>query len=198
MKMIQRIQFKVALAAVCILLSMTGCAGPSKEGVSGTLSEGVVSASAEVKAINMKTRTVALQGADGSTFKVHAGEEVRNLAQVKKGDVVTVTYYQSLAYEIKKPEKGKPGVVATQKVARAKPGEKPAAAGETVITITGTITAIDKTAMTVMVRGPKGNTVTVKARDPEKLDRVAVGDLVELTYTEAVAISVETPKKKQS
>ena len=55
--------------------------------------------------------------------------------------------------------------------------------------------AIDKLAGTVTLRGPSGDMTTIKARDPQKLDRVSVGDVVEITYTEAVAIAVETPKK---
>ena len=37
---------------------------------------------------------------------------------------------------------------------------------------------------------------TIKARDPRNLERVAVGDLVEITYTEAVAVSVDKPGKQ--
>jgi hypothetical protein len=37
---------------------------------------------------------------------------------------------------------------------------------------------------------------TFKARDPRNLERVAVGDLVEVTYTEAVAVSVDKPGKQ--
>jgi hypothetical protein len=39
------------------------------------------------------------------------------------------------------------------------------------------------------------NLVTATARDPRNLERVAVGDLVEITYTQAVAVSVEKPRK---
>ncbi len=35
-----------------------------------------------------------------------------------------------------------------------------------------------------------------KARNPDNLNRVSVGDLVEITYTEAVAVSVQDPEKK--
>jgi hypothetical protein len=56
-----------------------------------------------------------------------------------------------------------------------------------------TITGLDKAAGTVMLQGPTGQVTTVKARDPRNLDRVAVGDLVEVTYTEAMAVSVDKP-----
>ncbi len=53
-----------------------------------------------------------------------------------------------------------------------------------------------KDAGTVTLRGPDGGTTTIKARNPDNLNRVAVGDLVDITYTEALAISVEAPGAK--
>jgi hypothetical protein len=96
---------------------------------------------------------------------------------------------------VKKPGDGVLGASVAEGAERAKLGEKPGAAGARITTVTATITAIDKAAMTVTLRGPDGESTTVKARDPQKLDRVSVGDLVDITYTEAIGISVETLKK---
>lgn len=192
----QRVKMNVTTMAaiLCILLGMSGCALFSHDVVSGTISQNVVSETATVKALDLSTREVTLQHADGSTVTIHAGAQVRNLPQVRVGDNVTVTYYQSLAYDVTKAGEGTPGVTSAEALARAKPGEKPGGAVGRIITITATITAIDKAAQTVTLKGPDGDMVTVKARDPKKLDKVAVGDLVNITYTEAVAISVEEPK----
>ncbi|HXZ26162.1 MAG TPA: hypothetical protein VEI24_08080 [Nitrospiria bacterium] len=183
------------LAGCCMLFSLSGCSWFSNEVVSGTVGQNIVSVSAKVKAVDLETRTVTLERADGSMVEVHAGDQVRNLPQVHVGDDVTVTFYQSLAYDVTKAGEGTPGVTSAEALARAKPGEKPAGAVGRVITITATITAIDKAAQTVTLKGPEGNSLTVKARDPKKLDKVSVGDLVNITYTEAVAILVEEPKK---
>jgi Cu/Ag efflux protein CusF len=155
-----------------------------------------VSATATVKAIDLKTRMVTLKRADGSLIKFRAGDEVRNLPQVKVGDEVTVTYYESLAYEVKKPGDAVPGASVAEGAERAKLGEKPGASGARITTVTATIAAIDKAAGTVTLKGPEGDLTTIKARDPQNLNRVSVGDLVQITYTEAVGISVETPTKK--
>jgi hypothetical protein len=53
----------------------------------------------------------------------------------------------------------------------------------------------DKAALTVTLRGPDGETTTIKGPYARKLDRVAVGDLVDITYTEALAVSGEPPGK---
>jgi len=164
---------------------------------SGTVGENLVSTTAVVKAIDQKTRHVTLQQPDGKLVKFVAGDEVRNLAQVHVGDEVTVSYYQALAYEVKKPGSAAPVAAVTQGVGRAKLGEKPGAAGVQAVTVTATIAAIDEGAGTVTLRGPEGDLTTIKARNPENLTRVSVGDLVEITYTEALAISVTTPTKKK-
>jgi len=197
--------------ALCITLCVAGCAASHKEAVpapqaaavapapapppSGVVGEGAVSATATVKALDLKTRMVTLQRADGSVIKFRAGDEVRNLPQVKVGDEVTITYYESLAYEVKRPGDAVPGAAVAEEIGRAKLGEKPGAAAARATTITATIAAIDKAAGTVTLRTSDGEATTVKARDPRNLDRVAVGDLVEITLTEALAISVETPVK---
>ena len=195
------------VAAVCLTLGVAGCASMSKEAApappavaaplpSGTVGENLVSATAKVKAIDLKTRHVTLQRADGSIVKFVAGEEVRNLPQVKIGDDVTVSYYESLAYEVKKPGDATPGASVAEAAGRAQPGDKPAAAAGRVTTITATIAGIDKGAGTVTLKTPDGEMTTIKARNPDNLNRVTVGDLVNITYTEALAISVDTPTKK--
>ena len=50
---------------------------------------------------------------------------------------------------------------------------------------------------TVTLKGPQGNSRTMKARDPKNLQKVQVGDLVDITYTEAVAVRVRPSPQKQ-
>ena len=57
------------------------------------------------------------------------------------------------------------------------------------------ITAIDKKARTVTVKGPQGGTETIKAKDPKNLEGLKVGDMVEITYTQALAISLDKSGK---
>jgi len=163
--------------------------------VSGTIGETAVTATATVKKIDLKKRLVTLQGADGETTTITAGPEVKNLDQVRVGDEVVATYFESVAYEVKAPSQGTPGVAVAEEVQRAKPGERPGAAGARVTTITATITGIDKKKGTVTLTGPDGDAVTVKARNPDNLEKIKKGDLVDITMTQAVAIAVE-PKKK--
>lgn len=164
--------------------------------VAGTIEEGTVTVTATVEAVDQAKRTVTLKGPKGNLVTVKADERVKNFAQIKKGDLVAATYYESLAYEVRKPGQGEPGIAVAQDVVTAKPGQKPGAAGAQSMVVTATIQAIDKTNNTVTLKGPEGNlTQPIKVKDPSKLDKVKVGDLVEITYTEALAVAVESAKK---
>jgi Cu/Ag efflux protein CusF len=194
---------KVTVFVVAVLfgLSFSGLVfaaeqAPAKEKPLSVKKEKVVSATATVEAIDLQKRVVTLKGPKGNVFDVTVGEEARNLPQVKVGDQVVVKYYESIALRLVKPGEGVAGVQETEAMARAKKGEKPGGVAGRQVTLAATITAIDKKKQMVSLKGPEGKTVTVKAENPENLKKVKVGDEVEITYTEALAISVEKAKKK--
>ncbi len=153
---------------------------------------------ATVQKLDLAKRVVTLKGQDGKVFSIHAGDQVKNLPQVKVGDQVSTTYYESIAYEVHKPGTGtaEVGVVGASGVGAAQPGEKPAGVAADVIQVTATIVSIDKATPSVTLQRPDGEVVAVRVRDPKKLEGVAVGDLVEITYTQALAIIVEPASGK--
>ena len=59
------------------------------------------------------------------------------------------------------------------------------------MTVTTTVTAVDLPNGTVTLTGPRGHAQTVKAANMANLRKVQVGDLVDITYTEALAIEVK-------
>lgn len=154
-----------------------------------------VSAAARVVNVDQKTRVVTLKNAEGKIFEVQVGEEVRNLPQVKKGDDVVVTYYESLAITLRKPGEATPRSAVAETADRAEPGQKPGASMGRQTTVVATVVGLDKKKGTVTLKGADGKVVTVAAREPRRLEQVKVGDLIEAVYTEAVAISVEKPEK---
>ena len=156
-----------------------------------------VQATAKVTAIDQATRMVTLKAADGKELTGMVSPDVKNLKQVKVGDVVNVTYTVALAVRLN-PTNAAPSQAAVA-AGTAKPGEKPAAAAGGLVTINAKVTAIDLKANTVTFIGPKGNLRTVAVQDPtyqEKLKTLKVGDVLEITYAEALVISVEEGKKK--
>jgi Cu/Ag efflux protein CusF len=148
-----------------------------------------------VEAVNKDKQTVTLKGPKGGTLTLQV-RDPQKLEAISVGDPVIAKYYESLAFEVKKAGAASPGKSAQEAVVSSKPGETPGGAVGRQITVTATITAIDKKANTVTIKGPEGNTETVKARDPKNLEKVKVGDLVEITYTQALAISLDKSGKK--
>ena len=57
------------------------------------------------------------------------------------------------------------------------------------------VTAIDQKAKTMSLTGPRGNVVTLDVQNPDQFKVVKMGDEVLVTYTEAVAVSIEPAKK---
>ena len=157
---------------------------PGAVGVSRT-----VEVTARITAIDAAAREITLRGPQGNELTVVAGPEVRNFDQLGVGDTVGVQYVEALALELKKGG-GKP-VARTERagVVSARPGETPGGIAGRRITIVGDVVAVDAPNRTVTVRGPQ-RTVDLEVKDPEQLKLVSKGDQVELTYTEAAAISV--------
>jgi Cu/Ag efflux protein CusF len=147
-----------------------------------------------VAAIDAEKQTVTLKGPKRS-LTLHV-RDPKKLEMIKVGDPVVAKYYESLAIEVKKPGEATPGASVQHAVTTSKPGETPGAAVGQEITATVTVLAIDKKAHTVTVKTPAGETEIVKAQDPKNLEKIKVGDLVELTYTQALAISLDKPKAK--
>jgi Cu/Ag efflux protein CusF len=154
-----------------------------------------ITATATVEDVDQKNRLVTLRTADGERKTIKVGEEVRNLPQVKKGDIVTATYYESIALSLRETPGGKPSVSVSEGMERAPLGSMPAGAVVRTTTLTAKVIAVDKKKQTVSLEGPQGGQVTLKVQDPSRLEGVDKGDLVEAVYREAVVISVDKPTK---
>ena len=183
----------LALIAAVMLFSVTAWAGetaPATEKPSLYSSQTVI-VTALVEAINHETREVTLRGPEGETTSFVASEEARNLDQVSVGDVVIAEYEQSLSVEVFANDGSAPGMGELAVAGRSEKGEMPAMAAIGSQVITATVEEINIEANTFKLKGPSGEVNEYVARDPENLKKAAVGDLVVITYTEAIALSVE-------
>ena len=162
---------------------------PGKGGIAQT-----VKLTATITAIEPATRDVILKGPKGNEMVVTAGPEVKNFASLKVGDKVDVQYVEALTLELKKGG----GLVVSRTtqagMAGAKPGEMPAGAVGRQVTVVADVVGVDPATQVVTLKGPK-RTVELPVADPEQFKRIAKGDQVEATYTQAVAIAVEPAKK---
>jgi hypothetical protein len=128
---------------------------------------------------------------DGEAVTFTASDEARNLDQVEVGDVLIAEYVESVSIDVIANEGMEAGAAEVAAVARTEKGEMPglAAMGSTVVT--ATVEEINLELNTFKLKGPDGTINEYAARNPENLKRAAVGDLVVITVTEALAITVE-------
>ena len=94
--------------------------------------------------------------------------------------------------EIDRPERGlRPGyhrVTCRQKT--RPPGQMPGGVVAREVRVVADVVAIDANKRTVRLRGPQ-RTIDLPVDDPKQLAGIKVGDQVEATFVDAVAVSVE-------
>lgn len=146
---------------------------------------------AEVTAINHETRAVELLRADGEVIKLTVKKEARNLDQVAVGDIVVAQYVETMSVRVMENEGHEPGNLGVTTVERTEKGEMPGMAAVDTEIVTATVDAIDIEANTFKLKFSGGEVEEFAARNPENLKRADVGDLVVMTFSHAVAISVE-------
>lgn len=148
-----------------------------------------------VAGVDKDAGTVTLKGPKGRTVTIEVKDKSK-LDQINVGDPVVAAYMEAVAWRVAKAGSGAaPGVSTTETRVSSKPGETPAGAVGREVTATVTITAIDRKAHTVTVKGPQGGTETIKAKEPKNLEGLKVGDMVEITYTQALAVSLDKSGK---
>jgi Cu/Ag efflux protein CusF len=162
---------------------------PAKSAMSVTKLQGTITA------IDKDEGMVTVKGSRGNTVRFEV-QDRQKLDLIKVGDPVVAAYVEAVAFRVQKAGTATPGTSVQESRVTSKPGETPAGAIGREITATGTITAIDRKAQTVTIQGPKGRSETIKAKDPKNLEAVKVGDLVEITYSQAFAISLDKPPAK--
>jgi hypothetical protein len=161
--------------------------GPGKVGVSET-----VKMTATVVLIDLGSRDVVLIDSNGKMHRVNVSDQARNLDQVKVGDKVTTEYTEAISLQLKKRGAGNaPPASAVAAMVRAPQGMKPGGAVGRKVTAFATVVGVNAAKQFVTLRGPLGNEYDLTVIDPVQLNAVKKGDEVEVTYTEALAISVQ-------
>jgi len=157
-----------------------------------------VSVTAKVTAIDYTKREVTLKGPLGNVVTFTVDKAVQRLNEIKVGDDVTAEYYVSLAADVRLPsaeEKANPFKVL-EETAKAPEGTSPAAGALRIMRVLVTIEGLDRPTKSITVSGPQGNLLTVQVEDVSALSKVRLGDQMVVTYTEALAVSLQKQVKK--
>ncbi len=176
-----------------LALILSACA--SKPATDMAVVDNLETVTAQVEAIDHKTRMVTLKNADGESVTIKVGEEIRNLPQVQVGDTVSVSYYTALAAQIK-PKGSTQSSEVQYDVggARAAPGLRPGMMAADAITVDVRIESVDLKTNTVRFTGPSGLIRETEVEDPQfraLLKTLKVGDIAEVTFFEGIAASVD-------
>jgi hypothetical protein len=148
---------------------------------------------AKVKAVDTASRLITLQNASGQQETFRVDPAVRRLAEVSPGDTVAISYRAKLLAELRPPtaaEAASP-ISYADISGRAPKTQDPAAVEGQTIRVVTTVEAVDAPNMLVTLRGPLGDVVLVKAKNPDNIKRIKRGDTIVITYTEAAAVALD-------
>jgi Cu/Ag efflux protein CusF len=152
-----------------------------------------VTASATIKAIDQATRSVTLRADNGDEDTFTVGPDVSRFKELKVGDTIRATYYESLVFQVRKA--GTAAATSGAVVAGGRLKEMPGAVLGTQETRTVTVKAVDVNAPSITVVTDDGRTITRKIAEKKNLEGVSPGDKIDITYTQGLLVAAEAPKK---
>jgi hypothetical protein len=188
MKTLNTMALTSALAALPLLFASNLAAAQSR-----TIEGDSISVTVTVEAIEQSTRTLTVKNDQGIYETIQAPPEMKRFSELKVGDKITARYYENVVVRLKKP--GEAAVdVDSAALTRGK-GAAPAGTAAAQRTITVTVTAMDPKTNSVTVKGPNNYVYSRRVADKKTFNLLKVGDKLDMTWTEAVLISVDSARK---
>jgi hypothetical protein len=179
-----------SLALTLMLFGLTSALGAQKTvAVPGDKA----TASVTIEQIDSTRRLVTYRTADGAQDTVYAGPDFARFNELKVGDKVNMTYYESKVYQLRKP--GAPPLKPSDKmVATSGKGAAPSGTLSRQTVQTVTVKAVDMNVPSITVTTADGRTVSRKVEKKSYLEGVKAGDTIDIVSTEAILASVEHAK----
>jgi len=160
---------------------------PAKEKWSLISMQGTVT---DINKVNME---VTLIDAEGGLMTITASDSVERFDEISVGDVVSLEYWTYIMAEFRQPtpEEVEEPIVLVAEGGKAPEGVDPGAVVGAVVRAVVTIEALNRPNMLATVRGPRGNYVTIPMEDQALIEQLHLGQVVILTYAEAIAVSLQ-------
>jgi hypothetical protein len=146
---------------------------------------------ATVEAIERGTREVTVKKPDGTYDVFYVPASVKRFDTLKVGDKIRATHYETLVLQLKPA--GEKDVDSSKREVVPSTAS-PSGTASRQQKITATITAIDQKVPSITFSGPRGWTYSSRVEDRKALEKVKVGDKVDITWTEALILSLEDAK----
>lgn len=179
---------RLTAALAITTLALTLGAGAQSKTVTGE----TIRVQATVESIDMADRSITVKDTEGNYHELAMPEGSR-MGEVKVGDRLVVNYYENVNVRVKAADE--PDVNLEHRAATPAEGSaKPAGTVAKQRRMTARITAIDLKAPSITFTGPNDWKYSTRVEDKKALDKVKVGDRVDITWTEAVLIGFEKAK----
>ena len=127
----------------------------------------------------------------GSTRHSRSPSAFTRFPELKVGDKITARYYENVVIRLKKPDEA---AVDVDSGALTRGQAQPGGTLATQRTVTVTVAAMDPKARSVTVTGPNNYRYSRRVKDKKVFDQLKVGDRLDMTWTNALLISADTPK----
>ena len=153
----------------------------------------LVTMNGTVKEIVKETREITLIGPNGNLVTITASEAVERFDEIAVDDVIAFEYWTYMMAEFRKPtpeELAEPLVVIAE-AGKAPEGMDPAAVVGAVVKAVVTIEVLNRPYMLATIQGPRGNYMTIEMEDKALIEQLNIGQVVILTYAEAIVVSLE-------
>ena len=161
---------------------------------SRTIEGDSVTMTVTIEAIEQSTRTLTVKDAEGIYETIVVPPAITKFPEFKVGDRITARYYENVVVRLKRPDE--PAVdVASGAISRGKGTATAAGTAAAQRTMTVTVTAMEPKTSTVTVNGPNGYKYSRRVADKKTFAGLKVGDRLDMTWTDALLIAVEPPKK---
>src|SRR5262245_38704632 len=158
-----------AFGALLVTLPVLAFGMGQNQSQGGTVTkQNQVTATVTVRAIDPATRSVTLRAENGDEDTFTAGPEVKRFDQLKVGDTIRATYYESLVFQLRKPDA--PGATPGAVVAGGRLKDAPGGVLGTQETTTVTVKAVDMKAPSITVVTVDGRTLTRKIAERKNLE----------------------------
>lgn len=197
----KKFRYEFVLMVLCVMsVAVSGCCKHNCQGkkdacLPSNAMDEVTSVTATVAEIDYDARRATLKMPDGRMLPVTVGEDAYNFDQVKAGDLVDITYAESMAVSLEKASGAEPSVVTSSAMERAPKGQKPEGVAYKTTEVRAKVVEINYETRTVDLLGPNGNVISVTVdKKVEHFENIKKGDDVVARYTEAMAISVRPAK----
>ena len=148
----------------------------------------MVTVKGSVEAIDHAKRVLTVKTEDGEFTNIDIPKGAERFDEVKVGDTLQVRYYDNVTIRLKDP--GEADVNTAEVGAGRSESAGPGGHIATQRKMTVTVTALDLEKGVATVEGPNGYKYSRRIEDKEAAKKVKVGDKIDMTWTEAVQISI--------